>query len=133
LVVGFARGLAWVAAQTFVTSIGTADERAAITGRFSFTANLGPFIGPILASFAAEVVGYQLGFIMPVLVGLVSLVVSLSLPNVHRRTGRPGSRSRERGLASMLHLLRVPGLQVAMLLTFARLWLVSGWAPFFQI
>lgn len=56
---GSARGLGWIASQTYVTSLGRGVDSATLTGRFSFFSNVGLMSGPLMAGAVAELVGFR--------------------------------------------------------------------------
>lgn len=134
LVQGFFRSMGWVAAQTYVTFIGTPAQRPAIMGRFSFAANAGPFIAPLLVSAVAELAGFQQAFLFVALVAFGYTAVGLALPDVRPRAAPTGARSQSgAGFGAALALMRERGIQVALILTVVRLWLSSSWGPFYQV
>lgn len=131
---GFFRSMGWVAAQTYVTGIGTPAERASLTGRFSFAANLGPLVTPVVIGTIAEIVGYRASFLFVALAAALYTAVGLALPEVRSRmTGQTPARGSLAGFGAAVEMLRLRGVQVALMLTFVRLWLFSGWGPFFQV
>lgn len=134
LIFGFTQNIGWVAAQTYITSVGSRAERAAITGRFSFSSNVGIFLGPSLAGVAAQMVGYQSAFLFFVVVALAFTAIGLALPEVKLRDGPMAAPvGASVGFGAALELLRLRGVQVAMFLTFVRLWTWSGWSAFYPL
>src|SRR6476646_685286 len=58
----FFRTSGWVASQTYVTGLGSSSERPGILGKFSFSANLGSFVGPLITGVIADAAGYRIAF-----------------------------------------------------------------------
>lgn len=133
LLLGFARNTAWVAAQTYITGIGTAEERPAITGRFSFATNAGPFFGPLMVGGVATAVGYQSTFIFAAFLALCFTMIGVAMPEVRSRAEAGAARGPSTGFREAASLLRLRGIQVALLLTFVRLWGFAGWSPFYLV
>lgn len=127
---GLARSLGWIASQSYVTGLGSVDERSGHTGRFSFFVNVGVMVGPLLVGGAAQLVGFQAAFLVLAAHALVFALVGLALQELPRQGDgrRPGM-----GLRSALSLLAIRGMQVALLLTFARLWIDWVWTAFFPV
>lgn len=138
---GFSQNLAWVAGQTYITGIGTAADRATLTGRFGFATNSGTMMAPLIAGAAAQILGYQWAFLALVLAGAVFACVGLGLPEATPQhpahpepsSGRAPSGASTAGYGAAFALLRLRGIQTAMLLTFVRLWIWTGWSAFFAI
>lgn len=136
---GYFRTMGWVASQTYITGVGTPAERAAITGRFSFAVNVGPLIYPLLIGAVADVVGFRTSFLVAAAIGALYVAVGLALPELRVQTagppvptGRQPARSLA-GYSSAFSMLRLPGVQVALLLTFVRIWNSVGWQSFFPV
>jgi MFS family permease len=132
---GLARNTAWVAAQTYITGVGAPEQRAGITGRFSFSANVGPFLGPIIVGQAANAAGFEAGFAAMAVVSLGFTLVGLSLAEIDtpgRRRER-ASQGMSSGFGEALSLVRLRGIQVMLLLTVGRLWVASAWQAFFPL
>ena len=132
LVMGFARSTAWIASQTYVANIGTGEDRAKHMGRLSFTTNAGTVVAPLVIGQVANLVGYQASFLFMGGVTLLYTLIGVVLPEVRvaRTTGKRGAAG---GVGAALQLARQRGIQVVLLLTFARLWNGSGWRPFMPI
>jgi MFS family permease len=131
LVMGFARSTAWIASQGYVSHLGTGEERATHMGRLSFASSAGTLVAPLVIGAAAQVLGYQDAFFVAAGLASVYVLMGLVLPDVRavrRRTERASA-----GFRTALSLLRSRGIQVALLLTFSRLWAASGWRPFYPI
>jgi MFS family permease len=124
----------WVASQTYITGIGAPAERATITGRFAFATNVGTMVAPLLIGAVAQLVGFKQAFLFVALMGLAYTIVGLALPEVRMpRAGVAASKTPSAGFVEALALLRLRGMQVAMLLTFVRVWYQTGWTAFFPL
>ena len=128
---GAVRPLGWVGAQSYVSGMRSEAERSYDTGRFSFSANLGQIVAPLVAGAAVELVGVRSAFAVVVLYGAVFLLLGLSLPETGRAQAPAPENGRSFGAA--LRLLRLRGMQVVMLLTFTRLWVPSVWSSFLPL
>jgi MFS family permease len=123
-----------VASQTYATGIGTAADRARITGRFSFATNVSALLAPLLIGGVAQVVGYQTGFAFIGAFALLHVVTGLLLPDA-----RPAKQAASRGASGLGGFreaqvqLRERSTQVALILTFVRIWVMNGWTAFFPL
>lgn len=129
---GGVRSLGWIGSQSYVTSIGRPDERAAIAGRFGFFSNVGPMIGPLLAGGAAQLIGLRLAFLCITVYALSFTVLGLSLAETTDAAER-AARHKGVGVRTALRLLRMRGMQVVLLLSGARLWTNWVWGTFFPV
>lgn len=131
LAIGCTFSLAWVASQTYVSGIGTIDERPRHMGRFSLFSNVGSMLGPILLGGAAQVAGYRFAFVVPAAYSALFLLLGLSL----RETRAPGSGAHRHGsgLGSARELIAIRGMQAALLMTFARIWTVVIFNAYFPV
>jgi predicted MFS family arabinose efflux permease len=129
IAMGIVRPLGWVGAQAYIASLRTGSEQAADAGRFSFVANASHIVSPLLVGFGAQVFGVREAFLVMAGYCLVFLAVSTALP-----AGGPSrDRDRRRGFRAGAGLMRRKGIQVAMFLTFARLWVPSVWISLFPL
>jgi DHA1 family inner membrane transport protein len=126
--IGAGRSLGWVASQTYISSQGRPEHRARDTGRFSFISNAGQMVTPLMVGASATAFGYRMTFLVVAAYCLAFALIGLMLPS----RGDVGEGGRA-GLGAAVELLRLPRLQVAMLLTFVRLWVPSIWTPFFPL
>lgn len=134
LVQGFARSTAWVASQTYVSNIGGPADRPGQMGKLSFASNAGTIVAPIVAGAMAQWFGYQQAFVVMGATCALFLAMGLILPDVRARVGKIATkRDSSGGFGIALQLMRVRGIQVALLLTFVRLWNGSGWRAFFPL
>ncbi|HEX3244671.1 MAG TPA: MFS transporter [Chloroflexota bacterium] len=134
LVLGMARSTAWVASQTYVSNIGSAADRPGQMGKLSFASNAGTIAAPILAGWTADAFGYQNAFAVVGATCVVFLVMGLVIPDVRAKSLRSASkRDSSGGFGTALQLMKVRGIQVALLLTFVRLWNGNGWRAFFPL
>lgn len=130
---GVVRNLGWVASQSYITSFATDEERPRLTGRFSFFSNVGQMAGPLLVGGAASLVGFRYAFVVPLVYSVVFALVGLLLRET-RAADHEITRERQgAGLRSALELTALRGIQVALLLTFARLWTSHVYNTFFPV
>jgi DHA1 family inner membrane transport protein len=125
---GAGRSLGWVASQTYISSQGKPEDRARDTGRFSFASNASQMVAPLMIGAAAAAFGYRVAFLFIAGYCLLFAVVGIALPPA--TDVRSGTRVR---LMAAAALFRLPRLQVAMLLSFVRLWVPNIWTPFFPL
>ena len=128
VLIGAARSLGWVASQAYVSTQGRPEHRARDTGRFSFASNAGQTVTPLLVGGAAALVGYRAAFLVVAAWCALFVVVGLLLPRPRSRAGP--DRVRLRAAAGLFGL---PRIQMAMLLTFVRLWVPNIWTPLFPL
>jgi predicted MFS family arabinose efflux permease len=128
VLIGAGRSLGWVASQAYVSTEGAPEHRARDTGRFSFASNAGQMVTPLLVGGAAALIGYRAAFLVIAAYCALFVVVGLLLPRPRSRAG--GARVRLRAAAG---LFRLPRMQMAMLLTFVRLWVPNIWTPLFPL
>lgn len=126
--IGAGRSVGWVSSQAYISSQGRPEHRARDTGRFSFASNAGQMVTPLLVGGAAALLGYRAAFLVIAAYCAVFVVVGLLLPRP--RTGGSSDRVRLRAAAG---LFRLPGIQMAMLLTFVQLWVPTIWTPLFPL
>ena len=130
---GLARNLGWVASQSYITSIGSEQERPTLTGRFSFFSNVGQMAGPLLVGAAAEVVGFRWAFVVPAAYALCFVVVGLLLVETRSPRQEQDRVPQGAGVRSAWQLLALRGIQVALLLTFGRLWITVVYTTFLPV
>lgn len=134
LVMGMARSTAWVASQTYVSNVGGPSDRASQMGKLSFASNAGTIAAPSLAGLLAFLVGFQNTFAVVAASCLVFMVMGVVVPDVRARiTRREPKRDSSGGFGTALQLMKVRGIQVALMLTFVRLWNGNGWRAFFPL
>ena len=121
---GMCRNLAWVASQGVVTSLAGEEQRARLTGRFGMFSGLGSMAGPFIAGFAAASLGIRLAFVLPAAYSCVFALVALRSAAVAPRpaTAR-GRKPQGAGFRGAAQLGRLAPVQVALMMTFARLWI----------
>lgn len=132
---GVARNLGWVASQTYITATARdALERPRLTGRFAFFGNVGKMVGPLLVGGAASLVGFQGALLVPAAYALLFLLLGFGLPETPR-AGREGAPRKKQGtgLRAAGQLTRIPGIQVALVLTSARLWISTVFSTFLPV
>jgi DHA2 family methylenomycin A resistance protein-like MFS transporter len=132
---GVARNVAWVASQGYITSIGPASQRPALTGRFSFFSNVSTMVAPLLCGTAAQFVGFRWALLVPAVYAAVFLLIGWLLiePRAERETPRVAQGT---GLRAAVRLCALRGIQIALLLSFTRLWITlvhSSFMPLFLV
>lgn len=131
LILGLVRPLGWVGAQSYVAGLRTGQDRARDTGRMSSVATGAQIVAPLLVGICAQLLDLRAAFFVFAAYCLVFVVVGLLLPTDHVRSGHKPKSST--GFRDGVALFRLRGIRVAMLLTFARLWIPSVWASFFPL
>lgn len=132
---GVARNLGWVASQAYITAAAReAAERPRLTGRFALFGNVGKMAGPLLAGAAASLVGFQWAMLVPAAYALAFAVLGIGLRETPSAgtLGAPRER-RGTGLRAAARLTRLPGIQVALVLTSARLWISTVFSTFLPV
>lgn len=127
---GATRPLAWVGGQSYVSGMRDGADRSYDTGRFSFAANVGQILTPLMAGLAVQFLGTRQAFLVVLVYGLVFFLVAVTLPDSGRSATRDSGGS---GFRAAAHLLKLGDMQVVMLLTFTRLWLPSVWSSFLPL
>ncbi len=134
LILGMGRSTAWVASQTYVSNIGSAADRPGQMGKLSFASNAGTIAAPLLAGWVADVFGYQNAFAVVGGTCVLFLIMGLVIPDVRAKSLRKAAkRDSSGGFGTALELMKVRGIQVALMLTFVRLWNGNGWRAFFPL
>lgn len=128
---GVARPLGWLGGQSYVAGMGSPARRSQDSGRFSFVANLGQIVAPVLAGAAVQVLGVQPAFAVVTLFGVAFFAVGLGLPDDRWRARSP--RTSRATFRPAARLLALRGMQIVLLLTFTRLWLISMWSAFLPL
>ena len=134
LVLGPARTLAWISSQTYITGIGTAQQRTSIAAKFSFSTQVGVMTAPIIAGVAASTLGYQASFLFAAGLAATFTVMGIIIPNIRSKSASGLQKQASTGgFREALELVRLRGIQVALLLTSIRVWTTSGWNSFVVI
>lgn len=133
LPLGAGRSLAWVGSQTAVSGLRLGTEQAKDTARFAFVSNVSQIVGPALIGSLAVLVGYRLSFVAITIYATGFAILGTQLPSDRPSTAPHGDERPRHGWRDAVGLLRVPGIRMAMLLTFVRLWTSSVWRPFFPL
>jgi predicted MFS family arabinose efflux permease len=126
--VGAVSTLGWVASQTYISGWGRPEERARNTGRFSFVSNASQMATPLMVGASAAALGYRSTFLVVASYCGMFALVGAALPSQDAQANSDRVR-----LTSARDLFRLPRLQVAMLLTFVRLWVPTIWRPFLPL
>lgn len=128
---GLARNLGWVASQSYVTSLGTAEQRPGYTGRFSFFSNGGQMLGPVMVGGVAQLFGFQWAFVFVAGYAAVFAVTGLLLAETRTPDQAPAKQGT--GVRSALELLKLRGIRVVLLFSFGRLWTTWVYTTFFPV
>jgi MFS family permease len=128
---GLPHSMSWVASQSYLSTMGGPNDRAMLAGRFSFASGLGGLVAPLTIGAVATWLGFQQSFLFVALYSLLSVLMAVALPDI--RAPRSQTHASTGGFAEAATLLRQRGPQVAVLLTFVRLWVGTGWNAFFPI
>jgi MFS family permease len=135
---GVVRNLGWVASQGYITSFAADEERARLAGRFSFFSNVGTMVGPLLAGTAASVLGFRWALMVPVLYSVAFALIGLALAETRDpqdiATDVSGGRGKSgNSIGAAVGLLANKGIQVALILSFSRLWTSHVYAAFLPV
>jgi DHA1 family inner membrane transport protein len=130
VILGLVRPLGWVGGQSYAAGMRGGDSRKYDTGRFSFSANLGQIVAPLLAGVVADLYGARMGFLVLVAYGVVFFVISAMLPDVGRQTEGESSGA---GFGAAWGLMKLRRVQAVMYLTFSRLWIPAVWSSFYPL
>jgi MFS family permease len=114
--------------------------------------NGGTLLAPLIIGGAAQAVGYRDAFLVAAGFSLLYVLIGVALPDVRApdgvaahssaeskpagsavaaRTGRKAGSSA--GFGTALRLMRTRGMQVALMLSFVRLWSSTVWRAFFPL
>lgn len=130
ILLGLARPLGWVGGQSYAAGMRGGADRKYDTGRFSFSANLGQIVAPLLAGVVADLYGARMAFLVIVAYGVVFFVVSAMLPDLGRQAEGESSGT---GFGAAWGLMKMPRVQTVMYLTFSRLWIPAVWSSFYPL
>ena len=130
---GLARNLGWVASQTYITSLGPVQQRSSLAGRFSFFTNVGQLGGPLMVGGVAQIYGFRWAFLVPAVYAACFTVVGIMLAET--RGGRHATTrlSQGTGTRAALELIAIRGIQIALLLSFVRLWINLVYSTFLPV
>lgn len=133
VLLGLLRPLGWVGSQAYVSGMRTGADRAVDTGRFSFVANGSQIVAPLMVGLAAQYFGLAAAFLFFAGYCGIFVVLGLLLPRDQRQRIPGASVDSGATLREAVGMLRLSGIRVVMLLTFARLWIPSVWTAFFPL
>lgn len=134
VILGSARTASWVASQTYITGVGSPEERVVITGRFSFATNVGTMIFPLIMGFSADMMGFQNSIFLIAGISAIYTLAGLSLPAVFiKQPDHEPNNSAALGFGAAFNQLRIRGIQVAVSFTFVRVWYQTAWMTFFPV
>ena len=131
VLLGVFRGLAWVSGQAYASSMREGADRNHDVARFAFAANIGQMASPILVGFSAQIWGYPAAFVVMAIYGLCCFLAASTLPAVN--VGEAGGSADGSGFRAARGLLKLPGIQVVLFITFCRLWLPTAWMAFLPL
>jgi MFS family permease len=130
VILGLARPLGWVGGQSYAAGMRGGANAKYDTGRFSFCANLGQIVAPLVAGVVADLYGARMGFLVIVAWGAVFFAVSALLPDLGRS---PAGSGKGAGFRDAWGLMKSPRVQSVMFLTFSRLWIPAVWSSFYPL
>jgi len=120
VVAGTGQMLIVVASQTYVSSLGSGQQRAHHLSIYAFAISAGQLAGPILGGALADTLGFRPAFLISGLVALFPLAAALFLPDTLppavRRERRNGALPT---LSKLKELLQNDGIKAAILVSFA--------------
>jgi DHA1 family inner membrane transport protein len=125
---GAGRSLGWVASQAYISSFGAPADRGRNTGRFSFASNLSQVVTPLMVGTSAATIGYRFSFLVVAAYCLLFTLIALLLSPT-----RDDDHEEPVHMADAIRLFGIRRLQIAMLLTFVRLWVPNIWTPLFPL
>jgi len=130
---GLSQTFGWLSSQGHITSLGTPAQRPMLTGRFSFFVNVGQMASPVLAGALAQGIGLRWAFLVPAAYAACFVALGFGLIDTRPDRGSKSRTAKDGGLRSALKLTGVRGIQVALLLTFARLWIATVFNTFVPV
>lgn len=132
LALGFVRPLGWVGSQAYVSGMRTGADSAADTGRFSFVANGGQVVAPLLVGYVAGMRDLSAAFLAFAVYCAGFAIVAALLPE-RAPPAAPAAEGSRHSFGAAARMLRLRPMRNAMLLTFTRLWISSTWIAFFPL
>lgn len=130
---GVARNLGWLASQTYVTGIGTEQQRHGIAGRFAFFTSTGQMAAPALIGAAAQLAGFRWAFLFLAGYAGAFAVIGLLLAPAPLADAPSRTETAGLGLRSGIELLALRPIQVVLLLSGLRLWITWIYTAFVPI
>jgi MFS family permease len=130
---GLSQTFGWLSSQGHITSLGTPAQRPMLTGRFSFSVNVGQMASPVLAGAVAQAIGLRWAFVGPAAYAAVFVALGCALIDTRPDAGPKSRTAKSGGLRSAIQLTTLRGIQVALLLTFARLWIATVFNTFVPV
>jgi DHA1 family inner membrane transport protein len=130
VVLGLVRPMGWVGGQSYAAGMRGGKDSKYDTGRFSFAANLGQIVAPLIAGIVADLYGARMGFLVVAAWGVVFFVVSTMLPDLGRQAAGQSSGA---GFGAAWGLMKLRRVQAVMFLTFSRLWIPAVWSAFYPL
>jgi MFS family permease len=130
---GLSQTFGWLSSQGHITSLGTPAQRPMLTGRFSFFVNVGQMASPVLAGAVAQAIGLRWAFLVPAAYAAFFVALGFALIDTRPDAGPKSRTAKSGGLRSAIQLTTLRGIQVALLLTFARLWIATVFNTFVPV
>jgi predicted MFS family arabinose efflux permease len=118
-----------VASQGYVTGLGRAEDRSTHASRFAFFVGSGQMLTAVMVGLVTELLGLRAGFLLGAVYSVLFTIVAWTLPE-QETPGRTAASRHRGGFVQAARLLRVPAIQVAMTMTFSRLWIVTTYTAF---
>jgi MFS transporter, DHA1 family, multidrug resistance protein len=94
-VLGIAAGFAGVPPGAMLSDVAPAQRAGSAVGLFRFAGDLGWFLGPLLGSAAADVLGFKTAFAVAAVPVFVALAILLRTPETLRRPSDEKERDRQ--------------------------------------
>ena len=128
LAVGIFRPTAWISSQSFVAGLRSGPDQARDTGRLSSFATGSQIVAPLLVGFVAQATDTGTAFYAFAAYCAAFVVVGLLVP----KGSDSGSRlaKKRQGFVEGVRLLKIRGIRVVILLSFARLWTITAFVAF---
>lgn len=127
---GFASGVFWVAANSYLFDRVSGPEVARATSDYSLAVGLAFLVGPALGHIVADVVGFRAAFALYVASSAAGFLVVLTMPET---PPEPRPRETTGPYTRALRLLRHPALVASAAGTFLYSLLFSTLTSFFQL
>lgn len=126
------RAAGWVSSQSYITSFGNPVDRARNTSRFSFVTAATRASNPLIIGAAAEFLGIRASFLVIAGYGVLYffLASSLAEPDLEEHADTEPLAG---GRRDAMNLLKRPAIQVALLLSFARVWAAAILVAFYPL
>jgi MFS family permease len=94
-VLGIAAGFAGVPPGAMLSDVVPANRAGSAVGLFRFSGDLGWFLGPLLGSVAADLLGFKTAFAVAAVPVFAALAILLRTPETLRRSSHEEERDRQ--------------------------------------